>query len=69
MNEMFVAPAATVNVPRLQVSTPVPALKLPAPPVLHIAGWPPVNTEPTGRFKVSTVLVESDGPEFKTVKS
>src|SRR5579863_5070278 len=61
-----VAPAATVSVPKLQVSTPVPALNaLPAP---QPAGWPPVRAEPTGRFTVNTTLVASDGPVFIRVR-
>src|SRR5579863_2789446 len=51
---MGVAPAATVSVPKLQVSTPVPALKaLPAP---QPAGCPPVRAEPTARLSVNTTL-------------
>jgi hypothetical protein len=64
-NEMLVAPAATESVFRLHVIV-LPACETPPG---HAPDANPVKVAPAGTFTVSTVFVESDGPEFNTVKS
>ena len=63
ITNVMVGVAPFSNVPILQVSTPAKNV-LPPP---HAHGCPPVKVEVAGKFTVSTVLVESDGPAFAKV--